>query len=197
MKALYAGIGILAVLLVLFAILGFPKEESEITDNPTIMDGTFSLASPVFSHNGDLPSKYSCDGDIQLNPPLSISGIPDGTRSLALIVTDPDIPEVAKQNLNAEEFTHWVIFNISPDTTEIPEGFTGAVVGKNTTGKTEFASPCPPPEYEPSKHRYVFRLYALDTDLDLSQGSSREDVEQEMTGHILDSAELIGLYQRI
>lgn len=142
------------------------------------------LTSTAFEHNDPIPEKYSCDGE-DISPPLSISGIPDGTRGFALIMDDPDAP--------AGTWDHWIEFNIPPSTVTVSEdaGLLGTP-GTNSWGRTGYGGPCPPG----GTHRYFFKLYALDTALNLPEGSSKQDVEAAMAGHVLANAELIGLYSR-
>ena len=148
---------------------------------------TLSLTSSAFENNGDMPKVYTCDGS-DTSPPLEISGVPEGTKSLVLINDDPDAPDPA-----APKFTwdHWVLYNIPPGTTSIPEGGSVGTAGKNSWGRTDYGGPCPPI----GKHRYFFKLYALDTELDLTN-ADKEAVKAAMQGHILEEAVLIGLYGR-
>ncbi len=143
------------------------------------------LTSPAFKNNQNIPEKYTCDGE-NLSPPLFISDIPVGTESLVLIVDDPDAPSGC--------FVHWTLWNISPQTTEIPEGKIpeNAIEGITDFGKPGYGGPCPPSGI----HRYFFKIYALDTRLELDSSATKEDIEEVMEGHILEKAELIGLYQR-
>ncbi len=146
------------------------------------------ITSPVFTHNTALPDRYTCNGD-DINPPLDISGVPVGTRSLVLIVDDPDAPDPAAPRVVWE---HWIVWNIDPGTSAIAAGSIppGAVQGTNSWGRTEYGGPCPPI----GTHRYFFKLYALDTDLALGTTSIKADVEAAMQGHVLARAELIGLF---
>ena len=143
------------------------------------------LESSVFENNGNIPSKYTCDGE-NVNPPLEISEVPENTKSLVLIVDDPDAP--------MGTWVHWTVWNISPKTTEISENSVpeGAVEGITDFGKPGYGGPCPPS----GTHRYFFKLYALDTTLDLGSSAKAKDIEKAMEGHILDKAELVGLYSR-
>lgn len=147
------------------------------------------LTSPAFAHQSLIPSKYTCDGE-NINPPLFIADIPAQTQSLALIMDDPDVPK----RLRADGmWDHWVVFNIPPELTQIPEGEEPpGVHGKGTSGNFDYFGPCPPDR----EHRYFFKLYALDTRLNLSQGATKQQVEAAMAGHILAKAELMGKYQR-
>lgn len=147
------------------------------------------ITSSAFTHNGSIPSVYTCDGN-GISPSLSFSNIPAETKSLVLIVDDPDVPTSIRSD---GMFDHWVVWNIPPSTTGIGEGKTpDGMIGRNTSGTVTYYNPCPPDR----EHRYFFKLYALDTMLDLPIGSSKVDVERAMQGHILDQAELIGRYQR-
>ena len=140
------------------------------------------ITSPAFTHNSPMPSKYTCDG-ADINPPLEISDIPEGTKSLALIMDDPDAP--------MGTWVHWVVFNIEV-TGKIDEDSIPGTQGYNSFGREDHGGPCPPS----GTHRYFFKLYALDTKLDLKQGSNKAALEKAMSGHILQEAELIGLYKR-
>ncbi|KPJ54869.1 hypothetical protein AMJ47_02235 [Parcubacteria bacterium DG_72] len=142
------------------------------------------IKSSVFENNQNIPSKYTCDGQ-DINPALEFSDIPENTKTLVLIMDDPDAP--------AGTWDHWIVFNIPTDTKEIAENEEPpGVHGKGTSNNLEYHGPCPPDR----EHRYFFKLYALDTELDLPEGSTKQEVEEAMQGHILDEAELIGLYKR-
>ena len=144
-----------------------------------------SIASPAFLPDGMIPSKYTCDG-ADLSPPLLIGNIPEKTRSLALIVDDPDAP--------VGTWVHWVVWNIVANTREIPENSVppGALQGTNDFRKQEYGGPCPPS----GTHRYFFKLYALDSSLIAQAGATKAQVEEAMKGHVLAQTELIGLYRR-
>ena len=143
------------------------------------------LTSTVFGEGDPIPRKYSCEGE-NVSPPLAWSNLPDGTRSLALIVHDPDAPP--------GDFTHWVGWGIDSGAGELGEGVPPPVEGANGRGDDTYMGPCPPPGHGP--HRYVHELFALDTEPDLERGSSREQLEDAMDGHVLGGAELIGTYER-
>lgn len=146
---------------------------------------SLTLSSPAFQNNGTIPSTYTCDGK-DVNPPLVIQGVPVSAKSLALIVDDPDAP--------AGDFTHWTLWNIPPETTEIKENSVpqGAVEGMTDFGASGWGGPCPPT----GTHRYQFKLYALDTTLALSSFSKKRDLEEQFAGHILDQTVLTGKYAR-
>lgn len=141
------------------------------------------IESPAFEANQIIPKKFTCDGE-DLSPPLNIQDIPKGAKSLVLIVDDPDAPRGT--------FTHWLAWNIDPSSSSLPEGASVPSQGRNDFGELDYRGPCPPK----GEHRYFFKLYALDTKLDLASGSSKKQLEDAMKGHIIGKAELIGLYQR-
>ena len=148
------------------------------------------ITSPVFKHNGTIPKKYTCDG-INISPELSWDNLPEDTNSLALIVDDPDAP--------AETWVHWVIYNIPPNSKGLQEGVLplralphNTKQGINDFKKIGYGGPCPPS----GTHRYFFKLYALDTKLNLDSGATKKDLENAMKGHILAQTELVGKYKR-
>jgi len=141
-----------------------------------------TVNSPAFENNKLIPSKYTCDGD-NVNPPLTIEGVPDGTKSLVLIVDDPDAP--------MGTWDHWIVWNIPP-TNKIEENTVPGAEGINDFRKHSYGGPCPPS----GTHRYFFKVYALDTKLNLNPNSRKKDVEKAMQGHILAKGEYIGLYRR-
>ncbi|MEK7107353.1 MAG: YbhB/YbcL family Raf kinase inhibitor-like protein, partial [Patescibacteria group bacterium] len=153
---------------------------------------SLSITSPAFEHNGRIPPKYTCDGG-SISPSLAFSGTPENARSLALIMDDPDVPRVLRPD---GVFDHWVLFNILPATAGIGEGKSAGTAGANGAGKNAYTEPCPPPQYEPKEHRYVFTLYALDTTLALKDGAAKQEVLKAMEGHVIEQAELIGRYSR-
>jgi Raf kinase inhibitor-like YbhB/YbcL family protein len=143
------------------------------------------ITSQAFSHSGDIPAKYTCDG-LDVNPPLTIEEIPPETTSLALIVEDPDAP--------SGTWVHWIVWNISPATREIKEHSlpSGAQEGMNDFRKHGYGGPCPPS----GTHRYFFKLYALNTTLSLSVNATRSTLENAMKDRILSQTEFMGLYKR-
>ncbi|HET6567325.1 MAG TPA: YbhB/YbcL family Raf kinase inhibitor-like protein [Rhodothermales bacterium] len=159
------------------------------------MANNFMLTSGAFDSGAEIPRKYTCDGD-DISPALSWTNVPDGARSLALIVDDPDAPKGT--------FVHWVLINLPPDRDVLPENlkvgehFGGSerqpVEGANDFGGQGYGGPCPPPGDD--AHHYWFRLYALDTVLDLSAGLRKHQATQAMNGHILAEADLMGMYRR-
>jgi Raf kinase inhibitor-like YbhB/YbcL family protein len=168
------------------------SSESVIPNTHTSMPNTLTLSSSVFRNDGPIPARYTCDGE-QVNPPLTMEGLPAGTKSLVLLMNDPDVPKAVKEDGN---FDHWVLFNIPPSTSEITPGMMLGTLGANGAGKSQYTGPCPPAQYEPSTHRYFFKLYALDVDLDLTEGASKSEVEHAMKGHVMAEAQLVGMYKR-
>ena len=140
------------------------------------------LTSKEFDNNKFIPKKFTCQG-IDVNPSLNIRDIPEGTKSLALIVDDPDAPMGI--------WVHWVVFDI-PVVSHLEEDSIPGKQGINDFGKNDYGGPCPPS----GTHRYFFKIYALDTQLNLEEGISKNKLEEAMKGHILDKAELIGLYKK-
>ncbi len=166
------------------------REEMEETGEEVVEDmeeedisGALMIESPSFGENEKVPVKFTCDGD-NINPRLDISGIPQATASLVLIVDDPDAP--------GGTWVHWTVWNIDPATTSISESSvpSGAVEGVTDFGVPGYEGPCPPS----GTHRYFFKIFALDITLDLDPSSTASDVEAAIRGHVLGSAELIGLY---
>ena len=160
------------------------------------MHASLTLSSPAFQNEGAIPAKYTCDGNRELSPPLSISGVPEVAKSLVLIVDDPDIPQEVKEKLGLSAYDHWTLFNIPPETREIPEGGTAGTSGATTGGELHYTGPCPPPEYEPSEHRYIFKLYALIAPLELPAGASKQEVLDALAPLLIEETELIGRYSR-
>jgi Raf kinase inhibitor-like YbhB/YbcL family protein len=150
------------------------------------------IASTAFQENGNIPKPYTGDGQ-DVSPPLRWSGAPGNTQSFALICDDPDAPR-------KDPWVHWVLFNLPADTHELTEGVAasetlsnGAKQGRNDFGKIGYGGPAPPPG---KPHRYYFKLYALDTVLNLNEWASKQQLEQAMKGHILASGQLTGKYGR-
>lgn len=141
-----------------------------------------TVTSPAFQPNQAIPKKYSCDGP---NPPLKIEGAPEGTKSLALILDDPDAP--------SGTFDHWLLWNIPPSQTQIAENSAPGVEGLNSDEENSYTGPCPPPG---KPHHYNFKVYAVDTLLQLSKDSDKKALENALKGHILAEGKLIGLYGR-
>lgn len=156
---------------------------------------TFTLTSDAFAPNKAIPARFSCEGE-DVNPPLSIAGTPDGTMSLAVVMEDPDIPDAVKSQMGIEIFDHWVAYNIPPSTKEIAADDSIGTQGANSGDGIGYTGPCPPAEHEPTEHRYVFSVYALDTTLDLLEGATKSELHDSMEGHVIATAELVGRYEK-
>jgi len=151
-----------------------------------------TLSSKAFSNEGTIPSKYTCEGE-DIAPPLDWGGAPENTRSLVLIIDDPDAPDPKAPTMN---WVHWVLYNIPPNSTGLPEGATsqdlptGTQEGKNDWAQTWYGGPCPPI----GQHRYFHKLYALDCILKGMNKPDKAEVEAAMQGHIIAQTELMGTY---
>jgi len=152
------------------------------------------VASQAFENQGAIPKKFTCDGE-DISPALAWSNIPEGTKSFALIVDDPDAPDPANPRMT---WVHWVVYNIPATVSSLPEGVgdkdlpIGTLQGLNDWKKTGYGGPCPPI----GKHRYFHKLYALDIVLPDLKQPTKAKLEKAMEGHVLSKAELVGLYQR-
>ena len=151
------------------------------------------ITSSSFTHQGSIPTKYTCEGS-DTSPPLAWSGVPAGAKSLALIVDDPDAPDPKAPKMT---WVYWVLYGLSPQTTSLGEGASkslpsGARDGVNDWKKAGYGGPCPPI----GRHRYFFKLYALDTVLPDLKKPSKADLLKAMEGHVLGTGELVGTYQK-
>jgi len=144
---------------------------------------SISITSSSFQAGGDIPAKFACGGT-NVSPALQIGGVPNEAKSLVLIVDDPDAPRGL--------FTHWIIWNIDPKTTRVAENSAPAagVQGTNDFGKRNYGGPCPPS----GTHRYFFKIFALDTKLELKPNARRAELDAAMRGHVLAQGELMGRY---
>jgi len=155
---------------------------------------TLSMTSDAFADGGEIPARYTCEGE-DLAPALQWTGIPDGTRSLVLIVDDPDAPDPQAPKMT---WVHWVLYNIPADATALNAGVTapalppGTREGLNDWQRTGYGGPCPPI----GRHRYFHKLYALDTTLPEMSRPTKAEVETAMQGHILAQVHLMGTYQK-
>ncbi|MBV8357921.1 MAG: YbhB/YbcL family Raf kinase inhibitor-like protein [Deltaproteobacteria bacterium] len=178
----YTGVTVQVVGLSLLLIL---RANATADPNPIL-----ALTSSAFENQGTIPEQYTCSGRNE-SPELRWTGIPGGTRSLSLILDDPDAP--------IGTFVHWVIYNLSPTTTGLPEGVSATASiadseqGTNGSGTIGYTGPCPPPG---KPHHYHFRLYALDQKLKLKAGATAHQVEAAIKGHVLGRAELVGIFAR-
>lgn len=182
----YMGKWILALLLLLVATyLIYSQNLVEKLYEWVTLKHMVSLSSPAFSDMSPIPAVYTCDGRA-INPPLSISDVEGTAQSLVLTVEDPDAP--------GKTFDHWVVFNIPPNTLSIAENSVpaGSTQGASSTGTSEYVAPCPPT----GSHRYVFTLYVLDNVLSLPEGATKQDVLKALAGHVMDKAQLTGIYTK-
>ena len=143
------------------------------------------VSSPAFADGADIPTKYTCDGQ-NIAPPLELTGIPSESKSIAVICEDPDAP--------SGSFTHWILYDVPASAHTIPERAPIGKAGVNDFGKTGFGGPCPPKK--DSAHHYHFHVYALDTASLGPPGLSKQNALEAMDGHVLDEAELTGMYKR-
>lgn len=158
-----------------------PKAEGKLGPEQAV---SMKISSPVFENEGTIPSKYTCDGD-NINPPLKIAEVPEIAKSLVLIVDDPDAP--------AGTWIHWTVWNMPPETREIKEGSKPAgIEGITSFGRTGYGGPCPPS----GVHRYFFKLYALDTQIELSPTAKIDELIATIKDHIIDQAQIMGKYSR-
>jgi len=173
------------------ALLGslIPAGGADKSQPPKVMN--LSITSTAFSDGQPIPRKYTCQGS-DLSPPLAWTNIPAITKSFALIMDDPDAP--------VGTWVHWVLYDLPPAAAGLPEDVAktqvlanGAKQGLNTWPRLGYGGPCPPPG---KPHRYLFKIYALDTMLDLKPGATKKDVEAAMKGHVLAEGQLMGTYQR-
>jgi len=176
---------IIAVFVVVVAYLAVGIQNNKEKNLLEFKKENMKITSPNFENNSEIPSKYTCNGE-NINPALIIADVPKNTESLALIVDDPDAP--------TRTWLHWSVWNINPGIKEIGEGSTpkGAVEGKTDFGNVGYGGPCPPS----GTHRYFFKLYALNKKLDLQTGAELKRLIESMKEHIIERAELVGLYSQ-
>ena len=175
------------IILAIILIAGCTDQNTSQNDQKnedTTQVSELEITSTAFVNGGNIPDKYSCDHDgVGISPPLNFSNIPEGTQSLVLIFDDPDA--------SGEIWVHWIVFNIPADTTGFEENeVIHYYIGTNSWGEIAYGGPCPPS----GVHRYYFRLYALDTELNLLDGATREEIDYDMIGHIIGQTSLMGKY---
>ncbi len=182
-----------ALLILVLAILtiGCSSQQTQQQDNKTPEAPTtntevseMKLTSPAFVEGGEIPEEYTCIGS-NVNPELHISDVPEGTKSLALIMDDPDAMKAA-----GKVWDHWITWNIPPDKAVLDKDVQGLTTGINSRGTNKYIGPCPPD----GEHRYYFKLYALDAELDLPESTTKAELESAMKGHIIKEAQLMGKY---
>lgn len=184
----------LATLLVTAAWAGCIGSEDRTSRDAGAAPRPMAATSAAFDDGAPIPERYTCDG-AGISPPLNVTGLPNGTATVALIVGDPDVPT---PQIGAENFTHWLLWNARPSDGSIvfPEDGTpnGSVEGANDGGGEGYTGPCPPVGSSP--HRYVFTVFAVDTRLELEEGAERSELEGALEGHVLEEAVLVGTYER-
>jgi hypothetical protein len=172
----------IVVIILVLAAAGFYCRSS-IAQTDEQADNVMKITSPSFKDNESIPSRFTGDGQ-DINPALDIKNLPAGTKSLALIVDDPDAP--------AKIWVHWVVYDIPPAIVHIDENSIPGKQGMNDSGTKNYSGPYPPS----GTHRYYFKIYALDKTLGLNEGISKSDLEKAMQGSVLSSAQLMGLYSK-
>jgi len=189
---------IVAVVLIALGIAWFwlttNKENSTLNSTGGNMNTTLKLESSAFANGEFIGSKYTCD-ETNISPPLKITGVPTETKSLVLVMDDPDVPKALRPD---GVFDHWVVYNIPPTTTDFLEGKFEGTVGNNGSGKAQYTGPCPPTQYEPTTHRYFFRLYATDIPaLNFIKAPTKDELLTAIEGHVIAEVELMGRYDRL
>lgn len=155
---------------------------------------TFTISSPAFEANGEIPARYTCEGD-NISPPLEWRGAPDGTKSFVLVLRDPDAPDPSAPRMT---WIHWIVYNIPADAEGLPEAVAGETMPAGAREahsdwmRPGYGGPCPPV----GRHRYVFTLYALDAELPDLHRADLKSVERAMSGHVIAAAELTGTYRK-
>ena len=175
------------IIIIILAAAGwwlFNQPSAPITIQNTFNMG-LQLTSPAWADGGVIPQTYTCDGE-DMSPPLEINNVPAGAKSLALVVDDPDAP--------SGSFIHWLVWNIKPSSKSLMEGKipAEASAGSSSFGRVGYGGPCPPE----GEHNYIFKLLALDTELDLSVSTTIKEFNQAIAGHVLEEATLTGTYRR-
>lgn len=194
MVSLSKSFSIALALLWFTMLVGTSQADTTLSQNNTENTMALTLTSPAFAHNGLIPAQFTCDSQ-DLSPALAWSDIPEGTKSLVLIVDDPDAPDPAAPQMT---WVHWVLYNIPPQVAGLAEGIApaqlpaGILEGINDWKRTGYGGPCPPI----GVHRYFHKLYALDTVLPDLKQPTKTQLEKSMQGHILGHVELVGRYQR-
>ncbi|MBC2714531.1 MAG: YbhB/YbcL family Raf kinase inhibitor-like protein [Desulfobacteraceae bacterium] len=180
-------IHLILLLIILFSMISFAIPEKEASE-------AMEFTSPNFENQAEIHKKHTCDG-ADISPALQWSNVPDGTKSFALIMDDPDAPDPANPKMT---WVHWVLYNIPASATSLPEGVAekdlpeGTLNGLNDWKRAGYGGPCPPI----GTHRYFHKLYALDVVLPSLKNPTKKDLEKAMDGHVLEKAELVGRYHR-
>lgn len=157
--------------------------------SPEIQSSKMKVSSPAFNEGSFIPPKFTCDGE-DLSPPLNFGNVPADAKELVLVIDDPDAPN--------GNWNHWLIWGLEPSLTRIKENELPhkAILGSNDFKRLKYGGPCPPSGISPGTHRYFIKLYALDTNLTLAEGSSRTLLLEAIKGHVIEEAQLMGKYKR-
>lgn len=185
---MFKKLSLVVILALLLSTIYFLGKNYKKSDNLPVTDrkeGNMKIISSAFSEGQKIPQKYSCDGE-NISPPLSILDVPANSVSLVLIMDDPDAP--------AGTWVHWLVWNIDPNVKDITEGATpsGSVSGTTSFGDVGYGGPCPPS----GQHRYFFKLYALNSKIDLKEDAKVENLTQAMKNHLIQETSLMGVYSR-
>lgn len=198
MRQAFMLLGVMTMIVFVGALVAFERAEAPgpVSDNKnaTMVPETtmkLTLSSPAFEDGEKIPSRYTCDGE-NISPELHIENVPEGTKSFVLVMDDPDIPDAVKQRMHIEKFDHWVLYNIPPEMTVIPEGGVIGTTGLNSSGSATYTGACPPDR----EHRYFFRLYALRGTLNFIKAPTLSEVETAAQSMSLGSTTLMGRYER-
>ena len=175
-----------------FIVLNKKAEAPVLLDDKLTNTMSLTLTSPAFREGESIPSKYTCDGE-NISPELKIENVPEGTKSLVLVMDDPDIPDSVKKARGIEKFDHWALYNIPPETRIIPENEVVGTAGLNSRGEAMYTGACPPDR----EHRYFFRLYALSDTLNFIKAPTLDELEIAAQGIMLEKATLMGRYERV
>ena len=201
-KTIYIILALCGVGLIVWGLLAEPTKPARgLSSSPSPLPElasttpTFTLASPVFLNSGLIPAYYTCDMKSTRPPSLLISGAPEGAKSFVLIMEDYDGPAAANRLDDIKTFVHWVFYDIPGDTTEIVLGTTTGGYGITSANGTDYIAPCPPKDLEPREHRYVFTLYALNSnELGFGSAPSAQRARTALAPHLLAETRLIGRY---
>lgn len=194
MRHAFTLLGIMTLVVSAGAFIAFrntadaPSDLSTNTSTPM----SLTLTSPVFAEGESIPTKYTCDAE-NVSPELHIGNVPEGTKSLVLVMDDPDIPESIKKERGIETIDHWVLYSIPPTTDVISEGALIGKVGINSRGVEGYMGPCPPDR----EHRYFFRLYALTEEINFLKPPMLHEVEKQAKELMIETATLMGRYERM
>ncbi len=194
MRQAFMLLGVMTLIVTVGAFVAFNKkaEAPIVLDNLTNDSIMLKITSPEFQDGGLIPSQYTCDGE-NIHPEFRIEHIPQGTQSLVFVMDDPDIPESIKKDRGIEKFNHWVLYNIPGETTVIGKGEIAGTLGMNSRSEASYRGPCPPDR----EHRYFFRLYAISGTLNFLKTPTLDEVETAAKSMMIESATIMGRYERI